>query len=370
MKILSSYPISNSDVSVDKNILDLRQRNGLTSSQADNQDIEVPFLMRKPTQKNQKKIFKHKEKDRTKGKSSETSRLKAKELTNLLLLLDQPSNLDHEKKLSLLEDKLESEHTTQQLLDIADGDLAKCGILLLLIMRNAQGALSQRASENYNTLIQQYGSAFRAGVNTASAISSFTNNTQEKNRVRRFYYEQLLDNSSPRALFDQLLIHHEKEGMMGIISTLQRAVAEDIAALTPSVSIGVLRNFQKNLHDVAHVQQAFRCCENFIERLKHILPSSDDHAIKLTRDLLRIMNDGATRQDWVALSEEINTIENDNKILFYNELLPLINSFSLSLWNGKDERKSSLMQLRLLMTEFFNRIDKTAQNLSVIPSLR
>ncbi|MBD3707608.1 hypothetical protein IE983_24820 [Enterobacter hormaechei] len=175
------------------------------------------------------------------------------QLHKLYAMLDSGDPSRREAHLSQLRDTLKRKPPadTDELLSQLDNDPARCDLLLRVMEREARdqgdNALCETISRHLETLQTQHGERLRAGLNTAAAFAEYSAHSQQRQTLRNLYYDSIVHQQSALAMVDLLLAHTDPTQFVSGLRTLQRALADDIAALASSISTGALRHIQNGL---------------------------------------------------------------------------------------------------------------------------
>ncbi|KOC91364.1 type III secretion system gatekeeper subunit SctW [Winslowiella iniecta] len=282
---------------------------------------------------------------------------KVEHLNQLFQLMESNEEQDLDKLLDRLRQALARTPApdSEALLEEMGGDPARCDLLLRMVQQHAtekgEMALADAASQHLNTLQQQHGDTIRAGSNTASAIAEFTNDPQEKQSLRNLYYDSIVHHQSAIAMLDMLLDQVNAQHFVPTLRTLQRALADDIAALAPSISAGALRRIQHGLHEAGQLSHTLAASSTLLKRMHNKLPEVALSAVELTRRLLQFSHNGVYNRDFQHLGEEVVGQQSQHLSLFFSCLFPLVHQLPHSLWKESDSRKTALELLRGIITE-------------------
>lgn len=239
------------------------------------------------------------------------------------------------------------------LLDAADNDAARCDVLLDMTQNNAREKgnirLAALAGEALDQLHQQRGPEVHAGLNTAAAIAGFTSDPQIKQKMRAIYYETIVHQQSAYAMLDQLLAHFGQH-FVAALRAFQRALADEIVALAPSITINMLHKIRADLSQTVQISHLLAVSEQLLQRLKSKLPliKITLSAVDLARQLLNFGNQGVYRDDFKNLGGKMVGNKPYPLSLLFNGLLTLVNQMPLSLWAESKYRFAALAELRTL----------------------
>ncbi|NDL63390.1 HrpJ domain-containing protein [Acerihabitans arboris] len=240
-----------------------------------------------------------------------------------------------------------------QLIDAADNDAARCDVLLGMTLTNAREKGDTRiaalAGEALEQLHQQRGREVNAGLNTAAAIAAFTSDPQVKQKMRAIYYESIVHQQSAYAMLDQLLAHFGQH-FPAALRAFQRALADEIVALAPSITIRALQKIHTDLNQTVQISHLLAVSEQLLQRLRAKLPLTRINmgAVDLARQLLNYGNQGIYRDDFKHLGSKLVGNKPYPQSLLFNGLLTLVNQMPISLWRESKYRFAALAALRAL----------------------
>lgn len=244
------------------------------------------------------------------------------------------------------------------LLKNTGGDPARTALMLQMLGQQAQdagdGELAAQAGAQLDKLKQTHGQFIRAGNNTARAIANYTNDPQRKQSLRHLYYDGIIHQQSAMMMLDSLLemidLHDLLEmidlrDLLPTLSTLKRALADDIAALSPSLSVNTLGRIHRGLRDAGRISQTLSDSSTFLQRMRRKLPAVAMNTLTLTRRVLQISHNGAYQSDFNRLAEEIVGQHKQHLPLFFSSLFPLVHGLPVSLWPEPENRINALKLL-------------------------
>lgn len=292
---------------------------------------------------------------------------KIERLTELYQLLDnQPSATQSRQQGAI--DALTSRSggaTPEEYVSAADGDPAVADTLLRMSLEKAQKSQDSAAIESIQQALASLGSKFgeqiAAGVNTAAAISLFTTQPEQKQAMRQIYYNSVIGQQSSGSIFDALLDKFGKEGFMPALRTLQRALADDIAALAPSMTPVALRKVLSGLNDTRSITHTMAAVDTLLQRMNSKYPHISLDGSQLTRRLLNLTQNGFYARDLTNLGQEVAGSQPQHQSVFFNQLLPLLQQLPATLWRDDKNRGSALTMLRSLIGEYVTWEQKMAR---------
>lgn len=288
---------------------------------------------------------------------------KVGELNQLFELLDGGDEQNALEQMEWLRNALRQNPPPDEetLLEKTGGDPARTALLLRMLGEKAldegDGELAALAGAQLDKLQQSHGQTIRAGNNTASAIAGYTNDPQRKQSLRNLYYDGIVHQQSATMMLDMLLEAIGSRNLLPTLRTLQRALADDIAALAPSISVITLGRIHRGLRDAAGISQTLSDSNTFLQRMRSKLPNVAMNGLTLARRMLQISHNGAYQSDFTGLADEIVGQSKQHLPLFFSSLFPLLHSVPASLWPAPENRNNALKLLRGMISD----VTKTEQ---------
>ena len=280
-------------------------------------------------------------------------------LSELYGLLESRNTPAQQRQEQALQDLLvnQREPDAQQLLDAAGGDPVLADTLLRIALSKAQRLenddLAASISHALQTLKGDFSAQITAGCNTAVAIATFTTHPEQKMAMRQLYYSVVIEQQSAELIFDSLLEQFGFAEFEPAMRTLQRALSDDIAAFSSSVSRKALRHILSGLDDTRAITHTLASVQAFLDRLKTRHPQVTIGAETFTRSLLSMCNKGFQSHEVTRLAPEVVGQQPLHQSMFYNQFLTLVQSLPQKLW-GRDEsnRNKAILMLRTLNGEY------------------
>lgn len=255
---------------------------------------------------------------------------------------------------------------TEALVAASDNDPARCDVILRMALREADGAgdvhTASAIGRGLDSLHEKYGDQVRAGLNTASAIASFTTDATEKQAMRNMYYNGIVKHQSASVILDSLLERFGHSHFMPGLRTFQRALAEDIGALTPSLSSRSLHKIHLGLSEAGKLTNLIARSDAMLSRLRSggKIPTTALAGIDMTRRLLGVAENGLQGREVSAIGKEYAGEEPQAQMMFFNGLLPVMNEMPATLWRDKNQRPEAMGLLRNVISMLIDNENKTA----------
>ncbi len=280
---------------------------------------------------------------------------RVEKLAELYRLLDQPSLLNLGKQAQQMQSLLQQQPSLEDLLDLTDKDPTRASLVLQQVQRQAQAhgnqADSQIAEQYLGTLHEEYGEQIRAGLNTASAIAEFSADPGQKQAMRHLYYQAVVNQQSVGGILDALLERFEEKNFGRGLRSLQRALADDIGALAPSLTPSALRGLLGKLNASSQLSHTLQSSREVLERMTTDTSTPGLSPVQLTRNLLRLSANGVFMRDFQNLSHEAVGKDPLRQAPFLNALHPVVQELPMPLWKDAKTRQSALGLMRTLMDE-------------------
>lgn len=276
-------------------------------------------------------------------------------LDELMKLLEHPQHAQLEtlnQKMQTLLQRSPSPHL-DELLEAAGHDPVRCDVVLRHTLVQAQRAqnteLASSAVQSLEMLHKEKGAEVSAGLNTASAIASFSTDPTQKQAMRQLYYQTIVHLQSGNAMLGALLNSFGSVHFNQGLRTLQRALSDDLAARSSSIPRRALQKILASLQDAGNISQTLTASKILLKRLDGKLPDVNFSPLELTRRLLNLSGNGAYLRDLQNLSHDVAGQQPHHQVLFLSGLVPLVYHLPLGLWRD-DKSKNRQMALNLLRT--------------------
>ncbi|WP_122928677.1 type III secretion system gatekeeper subunit SctW, partial [Pseudomonas viridiflava] len=164
---------------------------------------------------------------------------RVEKLAELYRLLDNADQPSLEQQARRLQGQLQQQGSLKDVLAQAGGDPTRADLLLQQVVRMSATEGKEDTHDQAMALIDElrlsHGDKIRAGLNTASAIALFSSDPQQRSAMRLLYYKAIVGQQPLASLLESLLERFNEDQFARGLRTLQRALADDIAALAPSI---------------------------------------------------------------------------------------------------------------------------------------
>ncbi|QXI31267.1 type III secretion system gatekeeper subunit SctW [Pseudomonas vanderleydeniana] len=277
---------------------------------------------------------------------------KLAELYRLLDYSDQPSLEQQARRMQM---QLLQQPSLQSALSVAEQDPARADILLQQALRLSTSEGRDTEAQSTRGLIdelrQLHGDRIRAGFNTAGAIALFSQDPQHRTAMRQLYYSAIVGQQPLASLLEGLLERFSEEQFGRGLRTLQRALADDIAALSPSLPGGVLGSMLRGLGSCGQLNNLLKACQALLDRQRQHQPRSNMTSLAMSKRVLRFCGNGFFARDLTLLGEDTLGQAPHLQPWFFNGLYPLLQNLPLVLWKDLKTRQNGLRLLQNLMDQ-------------------
>lgn len=284
---------------------------------------------------------------------------KIERLTELYALLENRNAPTQQKYEDAIDGLLVGEKASgaEELVEATGDDPVLTDTLLQIALSKAQrlGQTDKIAiiTAALAALNEKFGAQISAGHNTAPAIATFSTHPERKMAMRQLYYSVVIGQQSADVIFDTLLEKFGYEQFESAIHTLQRALADDIAAFSSSTSRTALRTILSGLDDTRAITNTLAKVRDFLDSLKSRFPQVTTGADTLTRALLNMCRKGFQSHEVARLAPEVVGQQPLHQSFFYNQLLTLVLSLPNKLWGADaSNRSKAITMLRTLNGDY------------------
>ncbi|WP_438869573.1 type III secretion system gatekeeper subunit SctW [Pseudomonas sp. L1(2025)] len=302
--------------------------------------------------------------------SSTALQSKAMKLGELYQLLMGTQDLNLDSVVRNLRKELKRQVIDNSILDevlrSAGGDAAKAHVMLQAAARQAfnEGASEEHVllSQQLRVLRHQHGNRARAGINTARAFARSSLNPRRRQTLRDLYYNGVVGQPTISSLIDTLLGQEEGEHHFEpTLRDLRSAIADDMAAFTPSSTRQQLRTLMHGLNTARHVSTLLHNCEHLLGRMRGKNPALQLNAPTFLKHLLVLSGKGMNLHETLQLTQFIGGSQLKHQLSFLNGLRPMLQQLPILLWKDLKARQNALGNLLMLMAELTQQEQKLAK---------
>lgn len=241
--------------------------------------------------------------------------------------------------------------TLDTLLDLTGNDPARTYAVLNFVAAEAQAqarkAEADLARDALARLEMRFKPQIQAGLNIAHALQLASDDPQERQAVRALYYASVVTRQSLAFMMQSLLGAYGGEHFGNGLNLMRRALADDIAAHTPSVPTAQLRTLLLGLQSCSQLGGVLSNCKALLERL-----NIAQDAVVLLQRLLGYANSGIESAEVQRLAQEFGGALRADQLVSLNGLYPVVQRLPQALWRDAQGRQEALSQFLLVMDEF------------------
>ncbi|WLH12494.1 TyeA family type III secretion system gatekeeper subunit [Pseudomonas hefeiensis] len=247
------------------------------------------------------------------------------------------------------------EPVLEEVVQSTGGDPARTDLILQQALRDAQvqGRLveAQRARDYLQLLRERYGAQIQAGMNIAEALRASGGDPELRQAVRRLYYDTVVLKQSLPTMMQALLGLFGEAAFVPGLDMMRRALADDIAAHTPSRPTALLRTLLIGLAASTQLGSVLHSCRRLLEQLAYSCPASQLTAVLLLQRMLGFVSSGLSAAEVRRIGRELGGEEERDQLVSLNGLYPLLKRLPLPLWRDGKSRQTALKNLLVLLDE-------------------
>lgn len=226
---------------------------------------------------------------------------------------------------------------------------------------------AQQADEMLAQVHAQYAPQIQAGLNTAHSLLKGCQDPDLRQAVRQLYYASVVVRQSLALVMQSLLGLFGSEGFNNGLQLMRRALADDVAARSPSSPTVQLRTLLLGLQACGQLNGVLCGCRELMLRLPPEWPRTEAEAVALLQRLLGYASTGIAPSEVERLGRELGGEGLSGQLVMLNALYPLLQSLPLALWCDSRGRQDALHNFLTLMGERTTAEGRLA--LSLAPSL-
>lgn len=246
--------------------------------------------------------------------------------------------------------------SVEKFLEITGNDPARTYVVLQQVAAQADAEVrsneAKLAREALVKLEMRFKPQIQAGLNTALALQASSDDPQLRQAVRGVYYASVVTRQSLATMLQALLgLFGGDEFGLGL-KLMRRALADDIAALTPSIASAKLLTLLVGLRGCDQLGGILCNCRDLIERLALTYPDVTRDAVALLQRLLAYSNTGIAAAEIQRLANELGGADVLNQVISLNSVYPVLKSLPLAVWRDTRGREECLNSFLLVMDEY------------------
>lgn len=254
-------------------------------------------------------------------------------------------------------------------LEITGNDPARAYVVLQQVAAKAdtevRGNEAKLAREALVKLELRFKPQIQAGLNTALALQASSDDPELRHAVRGVYYASVVTRQSLATMLQALLGLFGGEGLGRGLKLMRRALADDIAALTPSITSAKLLTLLVGLRGCDQLGGILSNCRSLLERLALTYPEAPRDAVALLQRLLGYSNTGIAAAEIQRLASELGGADALNQLISLNSVYPVLKSLPLAVWRDNKGRDELLNSFLLVMDEYARTERGTRQGIAL-----
>ncbi|WP_407804600.1 type III secretion system gatekeeper subunit SctW [Pseudomonas kielensis] len=268
---------------------------------------------------------------------------------------------------------LYGEPVLEDVLQSTGGDPARTDLILREALRDAevQGRLveAKRVRDYLQRLRERYGAEIQAGMNIAEALRASGGDPELRQAVRRLYYDTVVLKQSLPTMMQALLGLFGETAFVSGLDMMRRALADDIAAQTPSRPTAKLRTLLIGLSTSTQLSSVLQSCRQLLEQLAGRCPAGQLTAVLLLQRMLGIATGGLSSAEVRRLGRELGGDQERDQLVSLNGLYAMLKHLPLVLWRDGKSRQTALKNLLVLLDER-SRGETRGQTAPALPGAR
>ncbi|RJF92153.1 HrpJ domain-containing protein [Noviherbaspirillum saxi] len=178
-------------------------------------------------------------------------------------------------------------------------------------------------------------------LNTAQAIASFTEQLNEREQLRRFYYDSIVSGGSLRETFERLLQTFTASKIDWALKVLRKAINDDISARTSIADFFRLEQGSRTLNEVSKINSMKSFAQDLGLKLDAPTLKEVEGTYHFLREVMRYVESTGGTKRFTSLCESITSPERADSPevqrhvrLFLRDMIPL------TLWPDRTTRET------------------------------
>lgn len=241
--------------------------------------------------------------------------------------------------------------SVDKIVELTGRDPACTYVVLKHVLTQAEGELRETeaglARDALAKLEVRYKGEIQAGLNIAMTLHAASGDPQECQAVRALYYASVVQRQSLARMMQALLGVYGGDRFAAGLMVMRKALADDIAAHTPSVPTAQLRTLLLGLQSCGQLSAVLGACQMLIQRM-----SIEQDSVSLLQRLLGYAGSGIAPAEIQSLVQELAGDKPSVSLVLLNALYPLFQQFPIALWSDQRGRQEALHNFLLVMDEF------------------
>ena len=252
--------------------------------------------------------------------------------------------------------QLQHNPSVDRLLELAEGDPARAYVVLKHLEVQADSEAHPSQAANARDAIAMLSVGFKgeiqAGLKVATALLEAGGDPQERQALRALYYASVATRQSLAMIMQTLLGVYGGDTFSARLSSMRKALADDIAVLVASMITPRLRTLLLALQSCGQLSSVLAGCQALNQRL-----GIDHDAVSLLQRLLGYAGSGIDAAEILRLGNDLGSGATTRQVVLLNAIFPLIRQLPLTLWPDSRVRQSALDSFLAVMGEL-DRIER------------
>ena len=219
----------------------------------------------------------------------------------------------------------------------------------------AQEAVREKLAKvgaSIDRLLRSSGRRIRSGLNTAEALQTFSDQIEERDRLRNLYYDTVVQGPSVRETFERLLKAFGAAKFLHTVRTMRNAIVDDMKAPFPSANRILLETYYNGLKEAHLITGLIHSSDELKKRVGECALQSDDGLTEFLSQVLRYTEGpGNARQfkqlcDAVSRPDEEQDLQEEERIVRHVRHY-MLTHVPMDLWINAETRDTVLTPRKL-----------------------
>jgi type III secretion system YopN/LcrE/InvE/MxiC family regulator len=154
-------------------------------------------------------------------------------------------------------------------------------------------------------LLRANGKRIRGGFNTAQALEFFSNEVEERDKLRDVYYDTIVTGRSVRETFERLLKAFGPSRFRNCVKTLRNAIVDDMKAPFPSSNRILLEAYYQGLKETHVLLSMIRATSELEQKIGPTALKSDQGVVDFLTQVLHYTDGPGTARQLNQICEAV-----------------------------------------------------------------
>lgn len=246
--------------------------------------------------------------------------------------------------------QLQHHPSVDKLLELAEGDPARAFVVLKHLEAQANNEVrpseATLARDAVALLTVSFKGEIHAGLKIATALTQAGGDPQERQALRALYYSSVATRQSLVTMMQALLGVYGGDTFSARLSSMRKALADDIAVLVSAMTTPRLRTLLLALQSCGKLGSVLTDCQALIQRLGISYDS-----VSLLQRMLGYAGSGIDAGEILRLGHDLGSGLTTRQVVLLNALYPMIRELPLALWPDSRVRQEALSSFLAVMGE-------------------